>query len=33
MIAWWWVLIAFVVGELCGIGAVAICAGNERNVK
>ena len=29
MIAWYWILIAFVIGELCGIGAVAICSGGE----
>lgn len=30
MIAWWWVLVAFVIGEMAGIAAISVCAANER---
>ena len=29
MIAWWWVLIAFVVGELAGVVCIHFCTMNE----
>lgn len=28
MVAWWWLIIAFIAGEIMVISAIAICAGN-----
>lgn len=29
MIAWWWVLVAFVAGEIIGLMLMAVCTANE----
>ena len=31
MIAWWWVLVAFVVGEVVGVVTISVCSANEKN--
>lgn len=29
MVAWYWVVVAYIVGQLIAMGAFAICAGHE----
>ena len=31
MLAWYWVLIAFIIGEAVGLFISAMCSANERN--
>ena len=33
MVAWWWIPIAWAVGELMGFGAMIICMGKEEKEK
>ena len=33
MIQWYWVLIAWVIGEAMGIAEMAICSGNWDNIQ
>ena len=34
MVAWWWIPIAWVIGELMGFGVVIICmGGGDKNKK
>ena len=33
MVAWWWIPIAWVIGELMGFGTVIICMGGEDKNK